>query len=57
MAHPDAHPGPLDLEFGQVIAFQQIDQFLNLLRVGRGLLGAFSAGKGAREDNGRSSDA
>jgi hypothetical protein len=47
MAHPDAYAGSFDLEFGQVVAFQQIDQVLNLLGLGGGILGAFGAREGA----------
>ena len=40
MPYSDADASPFDLEFGQVVALQQIDQFLNLLRLGCGILGA-----------------
>ena len=57
-AESDAHPATLDFQFGQMVAFQQIRQLLNL----RGLVGIQdhlvgrrgSWRKGARQHNGLS---
>ena len=52
MPYSDADASPFDLEFGQMVAFQQVDQLLNLLRLGCGILGAFGAERPWQHDGG-----
>jgi hypothetical protein len=53
MPYSDPDASAFNLKLGQVIAFEKINQVLDLLRVGRGVLSAFGSSERARQDDGR----